>query len=71
MDAKNKIFSASFQQSLEYANNPKHSADSTAKDFIKNYFHEKTMVRILFTSIIAILFFGVIPYGFGVFFHKD
>jgi|GEM_PF-1483646 len=65
MDTKNKIFSASFQQSLEYINNPKHRLGSMEKKFIQNYFHERSMIKVLFTSIIALLYFGVIPYGFG------
>jgi len=71
MDTKNKIFSASFQQSLEYANNPKHRLGSMEKEFIKNYFHKNSMIRVLFTSIIALLFFGIIPYGLGVFLPQE
>ncbi|PJI07276.1 MULTISPECIES: hypothetical protein [Clostridium] len=70
MDTKNKIFSASFQQSLAYVNNPKQLA-SMEKEFIKNYFHEHSVIRVLFCSFLSLLLFGVLPYILGAFLPQE
>ena len=64
MNTKNKIFSASFQQSLDYVNKLMWISDS--KEFVKNYFNEHKIVKTLAISIMALLIWGTLCYVLGI-----